>query len=389
MPSPRRINPVSADTPVRSSALQLGHALACYVMLLTACGGSDGGEVRAPVDEGGYAIEYQCDGCSVMVESPIDFTAEQLPGMTPGSEIEIDPNSEQLRFAYAPTDASGEVRLFERAQDSARSLTRFGAGPGELGSISALTWGGPDTLIIFGPARYSVLDIGSGDLTHDDFPERLSTLRVAGNGNGRVLVNNHRPTGHRFLAFDADGRDVVRFGDFNESPDREAERAGTAIQNVVITAEGVMLTSPLSRVWKLTQWDRAGHVLRDFLEPEWLTVLTPDEYDKAEAAGDTALLRQVTPVNSLGLIDERLAMLFARVPAAAPFDRGIPGVESFNGMLEILDLSTGERVATVRFRGLSRHLSVGGWVPITATDSSGFISAEFYRVRVDRAEVLN
>jgi hypothetical protein len=351
-----------------------------FCVLLGACGIEER-PLAAP--NGGYAVEYECNDCVLRVEDPVSFTHRQLPGLTSLSEIEIDPNSEQLRFAYAPTDAPGEVRLFELGSDSARTLTRYGEGPGELGEIQALTWGGHDILVAFGATRYSTVHIASGEVVHFQFPARFSTLRVAGDGRGTLVVNNHRPVGHRFYAFRVGDTAVVGFG--SSGADRESASGldRTAFQHVAITSEGRVFTGPVSSVWSTEVWSSAGERLVTIARPAWHESLNQVEYERATSSSDTLELRKETPLTSIGLIDERFGMAMARAPVARPFRVGEPGSENFNGLLEVVELSTGALLATIRFKGLSRHLSVGGWVPIATEDSEGFIGVDFYRVRVE------
>lgn len=246
--------------------LALGTILAITSGCKDGTDSSGGSTVRDsdPVSVGGTVIERgtDCSTCSIsVVEQSILGRVDDPYAIGDGSFLVELPDG---RCIVGPTDRERELLAFEECSGPPASFGVPGEGPGELGSIRAITGWRGDSVLAFGYGRLTILsgESGAGRTQRFD-PSTEGTTVLAVAADSALIVNSDHPTKPQFTAIESNGTTGASFGlgapmDTDSDPTYSRAVLGSSRRT------GALWTVSTFHRFEVQEWSSAGLPLRHF-----------------------------------------------------------------------------------------------------------------------------
>ena len=298
------------------------------------------------------------------------------------------------QFYAAPVATPGVVAVYDQTGKQTGSLGHAGSGPGEFFGIrNVVPIGGGGLLVNDGP-RLSILTTTGRPVRSAPLPLGVATFNIAALPDGRFVVNNRRATGvARLVLLDTALALVRPLGQAlaQSAPDRDALAMVLAAGD-----SGTIIAAQALGTYAIEVWDTTGALRRRIIRnADWFRPYAPAERQRRGLsspplpainstyyAGEgllwiagTVADRRWTPPAPAADAGERSARTGIRERQSAGWDVAF-GTSHFDTMIEVLDLTSGRLVTTLRLDQVASFIG-GGLLAWQEQDDDGVIT---YRV---------
>jgi len=263
------------------------------VAVLAACGGAettaDGTGIDREIDP-----RATCPECRIVLHHVASIgRLEDAASIGPASRLAIDHRG---RYLLGPTFTMGEVAVYSPSGDLIGSIGRSGRGPGELGTPRYVAATRGDSVVVMDRTALNMFTAGGTFVRGRLLPSGVQSFSFLLLDDGRVLVNNYRPTRPAFGLLDETFAEVRFFGRTIQSMDWDSLQ-----YQLTRGADGNLIAAQVNYGYVLEVWDTTGTLVRRYRRNvEWFPPWTMEPVDESRPSAPRPYQPRITGLHTDG-----------------------------------------------------------------------------------------